>query len=151
MVHEQQRVGLLSVADVDALIERHFPQVHTGGRVLYIEEAGLRHARVRMIAHERNIRPGNTISGPSMFTLADFSIYVAILATLGDGALQAVTSNLNITFMQRPEPRDILCQINLIKLGKRLIVAEAHLTSDGQPEIIAHAIGTYALPSTPKR
>jgi uncharacterized protein (TIGR00369 family) len=151
MAHDQRHLGRLSVADVDALIDLHFPQVHSGGRILYIEDAGLRHARVRMIAHARNIRPGNTISGPSMFTLADFSIYVAILATLGDGALQAVTTNLNITFMQRPEPRDILCDIKLIKVGKRLVVAEAHLTSDGQTEIIAHAVGTYALPSTRKR
>jgi uncharacterized protein (TIGR00369 family) len=147
MADKQRLPGQLNVAEVDALIDQHFSQVHIGGRTLFIEDAGLRFARVRMTAHERNIRPGNTISGPSMFTLADFSIYVAILATLGADALQAVTTNLNITFMQRPEPRDILCDIKLIKVGKRLIVAEAHLTLVGQPDAIAHAIGTYALPS----
>jgi uncharacterized protein (TIGR00369 family) len=146
MASLQRAPALLTVAEVDALIDQHFPQVHIGGRVLYIEEAGNRHATVRMLPHERNIRPGNTISGPSMFTQADFSIYVAILATLGAGALQAVTSNLNITYMQRPEPRDIVCKVRLIKVGKRLVVAEAHLYSDGQPEMIAHATGTYALP-----
>ena len=83
-----------------------------------------------------------------MFTLADYSIYVAVLATLGESALQAVTSNLNITYMQRPEPRDIVCEVDLIKLGKRLVVAQSHLYSDGREEMIAHAIGTYALPST---
>jgi uncharacterized protein (TIGR00369 family) len=155
-ITEQQRpagrlAGRLTVAEVDALIDQHFAQVHAGGRTLYIEAVGARHARVRMLAHERNIRPGNTVSGPSMFTLADFSIYVAILGTLGEDALQAVTTNLNITFMQRPEQRDILCDINLIKLGKRLVVAEAHLTSVGQSEIIAHAIGTYALPTSGTR
>jgi uncharacterized protein (TIGR00369 family) len=147
MAIEHRLAGQLTVAEVEALVDRHFPQVHTGGKILHIEDAGLRHARVRMVAHDRNIRPGNTISGPSMFTLADFSIYVAILATLGDSALQSVTSNLNITFMQRPEPRDIVCDVNLIKLGKRLVVAETHLFSDGRDEMIAHATGTYALPS----
>ena len=83
-----------------------------------------------------------------MFTLTDYSIYVAVLATLGESALQAVTSNLNITYMQRPEPRDIVCEVDLIKLGKRLVVAQSHLYSDGREEMIAHAIGTYALPST---
>jgi uncharacterized protein (TIGR00369 family) len=151
MANKQRVVGCLTVAEVDALIDEHFAQVHTGGRTLYIEDVGARFARVRMVAHERNIRPGNTISGPSMFTLADFSIYVAILATLGADALQAVTTNLNITFMQRPEPRDILCNINLIKVGRRLIVAEAHLTLVGQSEAIAHAIGTYAMPTQKAR
>jgi uncharacterized protein (TIGR00369 family) len=151
MTNEQRVTGRLTVAEVDALIDEHFAQVHIGGRTLYIEDVALRFARVRMVVHERNMRPGNTISGPSMFTLADFSIYVAILATLGADALQAVTTNLNITFMQRPEPRDILCDINLIKVGKRLIVAEAHLTSAGQSEAIAHAIGTYALPTQKTR
>ena len=148
MALEQRSAGRLTAAEVDALVDLHFPQVHTGGKVLFIEDAGHRHARVRMVAHERNVRPGNTISGPSMFTLADYSIYVAVLATLGERALQAVTSNLNITYMQRPEPRDIVCEVDLIKLGKRLVVAQSHLYSDGREEMIAHAIGTYALPST---
>jgi uncharacterized protein (TIGR00369 family) len=151
MTDVQRLDGQLTVAETEALVEEHFPQVHTGGKVMFIEDAGHRHARVRMLAHARNIRPGNTISGPSMFTLADYSIYIAILATLGADALQAVTSNLNITFMQRPEPRDIVCEVRLIKLGKRLVVAETHLFSDQREDMLAHAIGTYALPSISKR
>jgi uncharacterized protein (TIGR00369 family) len=147
MAIEQRLAGQLTVAAVEALVDLHFPQVHIGGKVMFIEDAGLRHARVRMVVHPRNMRPGNTISGPSMFSLADYSIYVAIIATLGESVLQAVTSNLNITFMQRPEPRDIVCEVELIKLGKRLVVAQSHLFSDGREDMIAHAIGTYALPS----
>ena len=137
----------LSVDDVTALIDESFPQIHAGGRVLYIESVAGREARVRLKFNERLARPGGTISGPAMFTLADFSIYVALIATLGAPAIPAVTTNLNITFLRRPEPRDLVAATKIIRLGRRLAYAQVELTSDGDEEVVAHATGSYALPA----
>lgn len=116
-----------------------------------IESVGPDTARVRMHLTDRNTRPGGTISGPAMFTLADFSIYVALLGRLGRPAIPAVTSNLNITFLTRPPPRDVFAETRLVRVGRRLAYAEVSLYSDGSSDIIAHATGTYALvPPAPK-
>lgn len=115
-----------------------------------IESVGADTARVRMHLTDRNTRPGGTISGPAMFTLADFSIYVALLSRLGAQVIPAVTSNLNITFLMRPPARDVIAETRLIRVGRRLAYAEVALYSDGGTEMIAHATGTYALPPTPK-
>ncbi len=143
--------GLLSIEAIDRLLETHFPQIHLGGRVFFIEAAGLRRARMRMAAHEKNLRPGNTLSGPSMFQLADLALYVAILATLGESALQAVTTNLNINFLSRPAPGDLFADVTLVKVGKRLVVGEVDMfssqSSAPSQAMVAHAIATYALPS----
>jgi uncharacterized protein (TIGR00369 family) len=137
----------LDAKRVEELIDTRFPQIHSGGRNLVVEEVGDRSARVRMKADPRNTRPGGTISGPSMFALADFSIYVAVIATLGEAGVDAVTSSLNITFLARPEPNDMTAEVRLIRVGRRLAVGQAELYSQGASEIVAHAIATYALPT----
>ena len=138
--------AILSAERVEALIDARFPQIHADGRLLAIEEVGPRSARVRMTIHDRHIRSGGTVSGPSMFTLADFSVYVAIIGTVGEPGIDAVTTNLNINFLAKPEPRDLVSVVRLIRLGRRLAVGEAQIYSDGVPGMVAHAIATYALP-----
>ena len=136
----------LDIARVEALIDERFPQIHAGGRVFSIEEVGVRRACVRMRHHERMLRPGGTVSGVAMFSLADFSVYVAIIATLGEAGIAAVTTNLNINFLSKPAARDMTASVSLIRLGRRLAVGEARLYSEGQSDMAAHAIATYALP-----
>ena len=137
----------LDVAGIEALIDSRFPQIHSGGRSLVIEEVGERNVCVRLLYHERHTRPGGTVSGAAMFTLADFSVYVAIIAAMGDVGLGAVTTNLNINFLTRPEPRDLVARVRLIRLGRRLAVGEAQIFSDGAPDMVAHAVASYALPA----
>jgi uncharacterized protein (TIGR00369 family) len=137
----------LTTEAVSRLIDETFPEIHAAGRQMLIESVGEGRARVRLAIDPRNLRPGGTVSGPAMFTLADFAIYVALLATLGPAAVQAVTSNLSINFLLRPKPVDVVAQVNLIRIGRRLAYAEVALYSDGHEEIIAHATGSYALPS----
>lgn len=141
----------LDVARIEALIDARFPQIHAGGRTLVIDEVGPRSARVRLINHTRHMRPGGTVSGPALFTLADFAAYVAIIATVGEDGLEAVTSNMNINFLARPAPLDVTAGVRLIRVGKRQAVAEAELYSQGVPEMVAHAIATYRLPSPARR
>jgi uncharacterized protein (TIGR00369 family) len=133
---------------IEALIDARFPQIHSGGRALRIEQLGQHNARVRLKAQANHIRPGGTISGPTMFTLADFSFYVAIIAALGEPGLEAVTSNLNINFLAKPEARDLIAHVRLLRLGRRLAVGEVEIFSEDSPEMVAHAIATYALPKS---
>ncbi len=109
--HGSMTSNRLDIARIEALIDDRFPQIHSGGRIFNIEEIGERNARVRMRHHERMLRPGGTVSGPAMFTLADFSVYVAIIATLGEAGIDAVTTNLNINFLAKPEARDMVAAV----------------------------------------
>lgn len=139
---------LLSAADVSELVDRYFPQVHAGGKHLHIEHIGHQVARVRMQGDDSQMRPGGTVSGPSMFKLADFSLWVVLLGNMGEDALQAVTTNLNINFLSRPKPGDLIAHARIIKLGRRLAVGEIELYPENSDEMVAHATGTYAIPPT---
>ncbi len=133
---------VLTAADVRDFLSREFPQI---GRTFLIEDIGPMRARMRLVVNEMHLRPGGTISGPSMFGLADVSLYVAILANIGLVG-QAVTTNLNINFLRRPEPADLIGEARLIKLGKRLAVGEVSIFASETEELVAHAVGTYSIP-----
>jgi uncharacterized protein (TIGR00369 family) len=93
-----------------------------------------------------SIRPGGTVSGPTMFMLADTALYIAVLASIGPKAL-AVTTNMSINFLRKPAVKDLIADCRLLKLGTRLAVGEVAIYSDGEAEPVAHATGTYSIPS----
>ncbi len=140
---------------INAFFADHFPQIAPGVDYL-VEETGPMFARMRLFCSERRLRPGGTISGPAMFELADLALYAAILAELGVGddraaanasrGALAVTTNININFLRKPEPGDLVAEARLMKVGKRLIVGEAWLYPDGTREPVAHATGAYSVP-----
>lgn len=130
----------MDVEAVQAFLDEHFPQ-HTG----QVEATGAMTARMRLPVSTEHLRPGGTVSGPAMMGLADACMYVAILAQLGPVAL-AVTTNLNINFLRRPEQRDVIAEARLLKLGRRLAVGEVTLYSEGDPEPVAHVTATYSIP-----
>ena len=135
----------MDVAQINAFLEREFPQIGIG-RDFIVEEVGPLSARLRLVYDVRHLRPGGTMSGPSMFALADVGIWVAILAQVGPLPL-IVTTNLNINFLRLPEPTDLVAEMKVFKLGKRLAVGEALLYSaGGSREPVAHATGTYSIP-----
>lgn len=146
MAQTKSTQPLLTVAEITHLVTLHFPQLGPPGKRIVIEAAGPGTARVRMRASDDMLRPGGTVSGPAMFTLADVAIYIAILGVRGADALQAVTSNLSISFLARPEPRDLVAEVRILKIGKRLAFGEAAIYSDGKEEMVAHATATYAMP-----
>jgi uncharacterized protein (TIGR00369 family) len=121
-----------------------FPQIWGSG-TYEIEKIGPLSARVRLIFHPDHLRPGGTISGPSLFALADLALYVAILAQIGRVPL-AVTTSLTINFLRKPAQRDVVGEARLMKLGKRLAVGEVALHSVGEAALVAHATGTYSIP-----
>jgi len=128
-----------------AFLDAVFPEIHHGGRSLVVEAVGYGTARVRQTYHPRHLRPGGTISGPSMMALADFALYVAVLSVVGREPL-AVTTNLTINFLKKPEQRDLIAETRLLKAGKRLCVGEVTIFSDGGDEPVAHVTGTYSVP-----
>jgi uncharacterized protein (TIGR00369 family) len=131
--------------EIEAFLDREFPQIHHGGRTYSVVAVGPLSATLRMTYHERHIRPGGTLSGPSIMALADLALYVAILAQIGPVAL-AVTTNLSFNFLRKPAQRDLIAECRLLKLGKRLAVGEVFVRSDGETEIACHATGTYSIP-----
>lgn len=134
---------LMDAPALEAFLAREFPQV---GEDFVIERVAPMEVRVRMPVAERHLRPGGTVSGPSMFALADVSIYLAILAMIGPRAL-AVTTNCSIDFMRKPAAgRDLICEARLLKLGRVLAVGDAFLLSDGQEGAVARAGLTYSIP-----
>jgi uncharacterized protein (TIGR00369 family) len=120
-----------------------FPQV---AEDFVIEEVREHAMRVRLRVADRHLRPGGTISGPSMFALADVSVYLAILAMIGPRAL-AVTTNCSIDFMRKPAAAtDMICDCRILKLGRVLAVGDCLLFSDGVEAPVARASLTYSIP-----
>ncbi|MDP4797044.1 MAG: PaaI family thioesterase [Rhodospirillales bacterium] len=91
------------------------------------------------------LRPGGTMSGPTMMMLADACMYAVILSEIGIVKL-AVTTNLNINFLMKPEPRNLIAKGSMLKCGKRLAVMAVDLHSEGSDDLVAHATGTYSIP-----
>lgn len=107
-----------------------------------------RSATIRRPVTADDVRPGGTVSGPTLMAIADVALYVAIHATVGIVPL-AVTSSLTINFLRRPSPdRDVIAVCNLLKVGRTLAVGEVSLYSEGDDEPVAHVVGTYALPQS---
>lgn len=111
-----------------------------------IDEVGDGEVTMRLLTQERHLRPGGTISGPSMFALADVAAYLATLAMIGPQAL-AVTTNCSIDFMRKPRAGvDLVAKARLLKLGKQLSVTDVMLYSAGMDAPVARATLTYAIP-----
>ncbi len=81
-----------------------------------------------------------------MMALADYAIYAAVLTRLGLVEM-AVTSSLNINFLAKAMPGDLIAEAELIKLGKRLAVGSVDIHVAGESDLVAHATCTYSIPS----
>ena len=127
------------------LLHEVFPQSFYPGCGLRIERVDYADIRVRRRFQENHIRPGGTISGPTMMELADFAMYVAVFSAIGPQPL-AVTTNLNINFLRKPAQADLIAEARLMKIGKRLAVGEVTIYSDGSADAVAHVTSTYSIP-----
>jgi uncharacterized protein (TIGR00369 family) len=136
----------MTVAELETYLHDVFPQVFRGGDIS-IERADGASCLLRQRYSEQMLRPGGTVSGPTLMALADFAMYVVLLSAIGPVGL-AVTTNLNINFLRKGAPgQDLLAQARILKLGKRLAVGEVNLLSGTSPEPIAHVTSTYSIPN----
>lgn len=127
-----------------------FPQLNKEERDYVIIDVASGAVSMRLHAGERHLRPGGTVSGPSLFTLADVCAYAAILAHIGPVAL-AVTTSLNINFLRKPSPGAVDATARFLKLGKRLAVLEVSLYDGRSGDLVAHATTTYSIPPIPTK
>lgn len=129
----------------EELMARELPFAKTMG--LAVDHVGETDVQMRAVYSEEFLRPGGTVSGPVMMGLADAAMYLAVMAQIGPVAL-AVTTQLSINFLRKPEPGDVIAVAKLLKLGKRLAVGEVSLYSASHPddEMVAHVTATYSIP-----
>ncbi len=129
--------------ELEEFLKAQFPQMDDFH--FRVEQLEAKSMRLRLLYRDLHLRPGGTLSGPALMTLADTAMYLLVLAHIGPIAL-AVTTNLNINFLRKPAPKDVLAEVNLLKLGARLAVGEVTMFSDGEEEAVAHATVTYSIP-----
>ena len=139
---------VLTAAQVNALMATVYPQLNDQFAFYQALEIFPGGCTVRLNADERHLRPGGTVSGPSLFTLADIGGYVCVLSHAGPDAL-SVTINLNINFMRKAEPGPIDGHCRILKLGKSLMMFDIDIVAGPDGHTVAHATGTYSIP--PKR
>src|SRR6516165_4910561 len=138
-------VAKMSVAELETFLHREFPQAFSSGEIS-IERADGKTCLLRQRFSERMLRPGGTVSGPTLMALADCAMYVVLLSAIGPVAL-AVTTNLNINFLRKGAAgQDIVAAAKILKLGKRLAVGEVTLSSGQSPDPVAHVTATYSIP-----
>jgi uncharacterized protein (TIGR00369 family) len=133
----------MDIAALHAFLARDFPQVADQFHVEAVQPMAI---KVRLKVTDQHLRPGGTVSGPTMFGLADVAVYLAVMAMIGPKAL-AVTTNSAMDFMRKPAANtDLICDCRLLKLGRVLAVGDALIYSDGDPRPVARANMTYSIP-----
>jgi uncharacterized protein (TIGR00369 family) len=133
----------MDVAALTAFLTSNFAELTDEFVVERVEESGL---DLRLRVASRHLRPGGTVSGPTLFTLADVAVYLAILSRIGPKAL-TVTTNASIDFLRKPAAgRDITATARILKLGRVLVVGEVLIYSEGVADPVARASLTYSIP-----
>ena len=132
----------LNARQVTEYLDQVWPGITSS---LTIEEVGERRARVRISVGTDGLRPGGIVSGPVLMSLADSAVWAAVIGVVGDAAM-AVTVSLTIHFLRPAPPGDVVAEAQLHKVGRRLATGDVLIYADGQPEPVAHATVTYALP-----
>ena len=139
-------IAKMSVAELEKFLHVEFPQVFGSGDTS-IESADGETCLLRQRYSDLMLRPGGTVSGPTLMALADFAMYVVLLSAIGPVGL-AVTTNFNINFLRKGQPgQDVLAAARLLKLGRRLAVGEVNLLTGTQTDPIAHMTATYSIPN----
>ncbi len=133
----------LNKEELSQYLTEVFPQVREDFAIDALTEDAV---TMRLLTAERHLRPGGTVSGPSMFALADVCVYAMVLARLGRQAL-AVTTNCSMDFMRKPEgDAQMIAECRLLKLGRTLAVGDVLMFSEGSDKPVARATLTYSIP-----
>ncbi|MBN8957602.1 MAG: PaaI family thioesterase [Rhizobiales bacterium] len=141
------QAATITAEELERRLSAEFPEMFNGTNGVVIEAAAQGASRVRQVFHKGLLRPGGTIAGPTMMMLSDVAMYVAVLSAIGWVPL-AVTNQLNIHFLRKPDPVDLIADGRILKLGKRLAVGEVTIRSEGVSEPVSHATLTYSIPSS---
>lgn len=140
-----ERMPVMNADEVNAFLRKVYPQLNDEFADYFALDVFAGGCTVRLNATERHLRPGGTVSGPSLFTLADIGGYVCVLTHQGPEAL-SVTTNLNINFMRKAEAGPIDGHCRILKLGRALMVFDIEMKTPDTGLTVAHATGTYSIP-----
>ena len=132
----------LSIDEMSKYLDEIFPQVKGKYRILKLEDCL---SEVQLMTTNANLRPGDTISGPAMFELADIAFYVAVIPLTGSGTL-ALTTNVAINFLRKPVHSNLIAIARIRKRGRQLVVGDVEIFSEDRSQLVTHAIFTYSLP-----
>ncbi len=138
----------VTMEEFKEVTDQHLPLVQLLGFTVEKLEQG--ECAVRAVYKKDFLRPGGTISGPILMALADYAMWGAIMSK-AERVQMALTTNLNINFLMRPEPGDVVAVAKLIKLGKRLAVGVVDVYGNSDQDLVAHVTCTYSLPPNQKR
>ncbi len=135
---------LTTIPQLTAFIQESFPEGVSFGS---IEEVGDGWVLMRLPVSDSHLRPGGTVSGPTMMGMADVSIWAALQTKIGPSPL-TVTSNLNINFLAKPQPVDMLARARVLRVGKRSGVGECWIYSGSEEQMVAHVTANYSIPAS---
>jgi uncharacterized protein (TIGR00369 family) len=136
-------MSAITVERFNKIIADELPWAHEIG--MRADSIGAGEAVLRLPFGGKMVRPGGTVAGPFMMALADAAMYAVVLSVIGEVQL-AVTTSLNINFLHRPSPADLLAEGKVLKAGKRLVVCDVTVHSEGHDAPVAHVTGTYSIP-----
>lgn len=136
---------VLDADGLNAFLDREFPELNASRRAYTVTGVGPGSAELALDAGPDMLRPGGTVSGPTLMTMADVSIWVAILAHIGPQAL-TVTTHLSIDFLMKPQPGILVARARLLKLGRRLAVGICEIGAAAGGAPFAAASATYSIP-----
>ena len=133
---------LMTKEELNDFLEKEFPQVNKNFEILKVSNKNF-----SMLMHisSEHLRPGATVSGPTMFLLADVTFYLATLSVIGPKSL-TVTTNCSINFLRKPNEKNLISEARILKLGKTLSVGDVLIYSEDIDEPVAHASLTYSIP-----
>lgn len=132
----------MTADQIKGFMQKFFPQARMPVEIDELRDGFL---RIRVPVTDRYLRPGGTISGPTLMTIADTAMYYLVLGMIGPVAL-ALTTNLNMNFLSAPKLADVIAEAEMLKLGKRLAVGQVTIYSEGSEDPVAHATVTYSIP-----
>ena len=131
----------ISIKEISKKLKGIFPQVSEKYQIIDIKNC---YSEVKLLSNKNNLRPGNTISGPSMFELADISFYVAVMGSIKLSE-KSVAISLSINFLNKPLLSNLIGISKIKKLGKRLVLGDVEILSEDKKVIFAHALFTYSI------
>ncbi len=133
---------LMTKEELNDFLEKEFPQVNKNFEILKVNDKNF-----SMLMHisSEHLRPGATVSGPTMFLLADVTFYLATLSVIGPKSL-TVTTNCSINFLKKPNEKNLISEARILKLGKTLSVGDVLIYSEDIDGPVAHASLTYSIP-----
>jgi len=137
----------MTADEIKSFMQKVFPEARLPVEIEELRDGFL---RIRVPVTDRYLRPGGTVSGPVLMTIADTAMYYLVLGMIGPVAL-ALTTNLNVNFLRAPKPADLIAETKMLKLGRRLAVGQVTIYSAGSDEPVAHATVTYSIPPDANR